>query len=291
MLSPYTLTQQDFLRGAERLGDACFDLAIVDPPYGASSHAQWQIQGDHGLEGMGGQWGLANHAWDRIEGLESLRFTLAWLEQVKRLVKPSGSLWIHGTYHNAGIANVACQILGVEIINEVIWYKRNAFPNLSGRRLTASHETILWAHTGGPKERDYRFNYEAVKAAHYAGDQLKKPGKQMRSVWDIPNNKRPDELAMGKHPTQKPLRLVERLYEVAGITGGEVLIPFAGSGSEMDDEMYSHHEIGWPSGSVCEGAAWSGGGDVGGRSADEGNESVGSLWTTAPGYCEVTHSG
>ena len=182
---------------------------------------------------MGGGWDLASHAWDRIEGLESLRMTLAWLQEVRRLVKPTGSLWIHGTYHNAGIANVACQMLGLEIINEVVWYKRNAFPNLSARRLTASHETILWVHTGGAKDRRYRFNYEDVKAADYPSDQLKKPGKQLRTVWDIPNNKASDELAQGKHPTQKPLRIVERILAVAGLPGGELLVPFAGSGSEM----------------------------------------------------------
>ena len=182
---------------------------------------------------MGGKWDLASHAWDRIEGLESLRFTLAWLDQVRRLVKPAGSIWIHGTYHNAGIANVACQMLGLEIINEVVWYKRNAFPNLSARRMTASHETILWVHTGGPKDRRYRFNYEDVKAAEYASDQLKKAGKQLRTVWDIPNNKATDELAHGKHPTQKPLRVVERILAVSGLSGGALLVPFAGSGSEM----------------------------------------------------------
>jgi site-specific DNA-methyltransferase (adenine-specific) len=230
---PYRLGREDFLQGAASLEDACFDLAIVDPPYGASTGAAWKIAADHALEGMGGKWDLASHAWDRIEGLESLRFTLAWLHEVRRLVKPTGSIWIHGTYHNAGIANVACQMLGLEIINEVVWYKRNAFPNLSARRMTASHETILWVHTGGPKDRRYRFNYEDVKAADYESDHLKKPGKQLRTVWDIPNNKAPDELAHGKHPTQKPLRVVERLLAVSGLEGGELLVPFAGSGSEM----------------------------------------------------------
>jgi site-specific DNA-methyltransferase (adenine-specific) len=65
----------------------------------------------------------------------------------------------------------------LEIINEIVWYKRNAFPNLSARRLTASHETILWVHTG-ENSREYYFNYEAVKKALFPEVKLKEEGTQ-----------------------------------------------------------------------------------------------------------------
>src|SRR5205823_58277 len=133
--------------------------------------------------------------------------------ELKRVVRPTGSLWVHGTYHNIGIINFAMQVLGIEIINEVVWYKRNSFPNLSGRRLTASHESILWAHTG--KTRRYHFDYEAAKGLAFPGDALKAPGKQMRTVWDMPNNKDQQEIRFGKHPTQKPLRLLTRMLAIS----------------------------------------------------------------------------
>jgi site-specific DNA-methyltransferase (adenine-specific) len=214
------------------LADQSFDLAIADPPYGASTTADWKLNRNHGLPGMGGQWKLADHAWDQFSGVEAFQTTVVWLEHLKRLVRPTGSIWIHGTYHNIGFANVACQMLGLEIINEVIWYKRNAFPNLAARRLTASHETLLWVHTGGSK-RQYRFNYDDVKAASFDSDGMKFPGKQLRTVWDIPNNKGRDELRYGQHPTQKPLRLTERLFLISGVKGGNCLIPFMGSGTDM----------------------------------------------------------
>ena len=129
--------------------------------------------------------------------------------------------------------NVCCQLLGLEIINEVVWYKRNSFPNLSGRRLTASHETILWVHKGGEKNRKYTFNYDASKAFSCPSDLLKEPGKQMRTVWDIPNNKSKEELKFGSHPTQKPLRVSERILAISGVKNGNLLVPFAGSGTEM----------------------------------------------------------
>lgn len=222
----------DALQVLRDFPDHSFDLAIADPPYGAASGNEWKIARNHGLAGMGGEWKLADHDWDALSGLTSFQFTLQWLSELRRLVKPTGSIWIHATYHNSGIANVACQLLGLEIINEVIWFKRNAFPNLAARRLTASHETILWVHTGGRK-RQYRFNYDQVKAAGFEGDQLKEPGKQLRTVWDVPNNKGRDELKYGKHPTQKPLRLTNRLFDVAGCPGGRALVPFMGSGTEV----------------------------------------------------------
>lgn len=223
---------QDSLEAMPCLPDQSFDLAIADPPYGASTKATWQIKEGHSLPNFGGKWKLASHDWDTFSGIEGFETTLFWLGELKRLVKPTGSIWIHSTYHNLGLVNVACQLLGLEIINEVVWFKRNAFPNLSARRLTASHETILWVHTGNSR-RDYRFNYEEVKAARFPEDRIKERGKQLRTVWDIPNNKTKEELKFGTHPTQKPLRLIERMLLVSAIRGGHLLVPFLGSGTEI----------------------------------------------------------
>lgn len=227
-----TLHLQDVIEGARNLPDKSFDLAIADPPYGASTSATWKLDGGHSLDGFGGAWKLASHNWDMFNGLDGFEFALTWLNELKRLVKPTGSIWIHSTYHNSGIINVACQVLGLEIINEIVWYKRNAFPNLSGRRLTASHETVLWVHTG-ENRREYYFNYEGVKAANFGEDRLKEPGKQLRTVWDIPNNKKSSELEFGRHPTQKPLRLIERMLLISAEQGGRLLVPFLGSGTDV----------------------------------------------------------
>ena len=156
-----TLNLQDALEGMLQLPDKSADLAIADPPYGASTGANWKLEAGHSNVGFGGAWKMASHQWDKLQGVDGLEFTLHWLSELKRLVKPTGSIWIHSTYHNSGLINVACQMLGLEIINEVVWFKRNAFPNLAARRLTASHETILWVHTGGNK-RQYKFNYKEL---------------------------------------------------------------------------------------------------------------------------------
>lgn len=207
------------------------DLVIADPPYNLSKGAAWSYSGAAQVPGMGGAWNKVMEQWDDMPLCEYMQFTRCWLEEVKRVLKPTGSMWIFGTYHNLGIINVMCQILGIEMINEVVWYKRNAFPNLSGRRLTASHESLLWAHCGGAKRR-YYFNYDYAKSDSLECDSLKHPGKQMRTVWDIPNNKARSETKWGSHPTQKPLRILERMIRLTAQPGQILLCPFAGSGSE-----------------------------------------------------------
>ncbi len=220
----------NFLDFARSLPDRSVDLAIVDPPYNSSKGGEWKWDQSVALPGFGGDWKKVDEAWDDMPLSEYFCFTLSWLKELKRLVKPTGSMWLHGTYHNAGIINFALQLLEVEMINEVVWFKRNSFPNLSGRRLTASHETILWAHTG--KKRQYYFDYALSRAFHDPSDRMKEAGKQMRTVWDVPNNKDPSELMHGKHPTQKPLRLLQRMIRLSARPGDLCLVPFAGSGSE-----------------------------------------------------------
>ena len=219
----------NFIELAASLPDKSVDIIIADPPYNASKGNILSMQYGN-LPGFGGAWQKIAEVWDDMPLDQYLAFTLSWLAEAKRLLKPTGSMWVHGTYHSAGITNVAMQMLEIEIINEIIWYKRNSFPNLSGRRLTASHETILWAHRGG--KRAYNFNYEHSKEGDFSDDQLKVPGKQMRTVWDLPNNKPRNEQAFGKHPAQKPVRLAKRFIRLSAQPGDLCLVPFAGSGSE-----------------------------------------------------------
>ena len=234
-LGPFQIDRvhlQDCVEALAQLPSASVDIAIADPPYNLSKGGRWKWDNSADLPGFGGNWSKMMAGWDDLSLADYFTFTLSWLGELKRLVRPAGSLWIHGTYHNIGIINVALQLLEIEIINEVVWFKRNSFPNLSGRRLTASHETILWAHTGAPDKREYHFAYDKAKSLSCPEDNLKKRGKQMRTVWDIPNNKKRQEIRFGKHPSQKPVRLIRRMLEISAREGDLLLVPFAGAGSE-----------------------------------------------------------
>lgn len=219
----------NFLELAKNIPDQSVDIIIADPPYNASKGNHLSMESGT-LPGTGGNWQKISQVWDDMPLDQYFSFTLSWLSEAQRILKQTGSMWVHGTYHSAGITNVAMQVLGIEIINEIVWYKRNSFPNLAGRRLTASHETILWGHRGG--KRAYKFNYEHSKFGDFSDDQLKAPQKQMRTVWDLPNNKPREEQAFGKHPAQKPVRLARRFIQLSAKQGDLCVVPFAGSGTE-----------------------------------------------------------
>lgn len=226
-----TIQPIDCIEAMRRLPERSVDLVVADPPYNLSKGNKWGWDRSVKLPGFGGTWNKVMEEWDSMSLEEYWNFTAAWLTEAKRLLKRTGSIWVFGTYHNIGIINVMFQILGIEIINEIIWYKRNAFPNLSGRRFTASHETLLWGHVGG-KHREYFFNYKGMKDSAFPEEPMKEAGKQMRTVWNIPNNKARDEIKFGKHPTQKPLNLTNRIILATSRPGDVCLVPFAGAGSE-----------------------------------------------------------
>jgi site-specific DNA-methyltransferase (adenine-specific) len=226
-----TVQQMDCIDGMRLMPSKSVDLILADPPYNLSKGNRWAWDRSVELPGFGGAWSKVMEHWDNMSFSDYWCFTASWLTESKRILKPTGSIWVFGTYHNIGILNTLFQILGIEIINEIIWFKRNAFPNLSGRRFTASHENLLWGHVGR-KQRRYYFNYQEAKNGDFPEDLVKKPGRQMRTVWDIPNNKSKEELRFGKHPTQKPVALINRVVSLTSRTGDLCLIPFAGAGTE-----------------------------------------------------------
>lgn len=221
----------DCIKGMQKMPDNSVDLILADPPYNLSKGNSINCSEEIKSIGMGGKWKKVMEDWDNMTLSDYFSFSLNWLSEAQRILKPTGSMWIFGTYHNIGIVNFICQYLGIEIINEVIWYKRNAFPNLAGRRLTASHENILWCNKGKGK-RQYYFDYDYAKSSYFKNDSLKFPNKQMRTVWDIPNNKEAREIQYGKHPTQKPLELLKRIIRLSSKKGDLCFVPFGGTGSE-----------------------------------------------------------
>lgn len=202
-----------------RLPENSIDMVFADPPYnlsngGFSVHAGKRVSVNKG-------------EWDASKGFNGdYDFHYRWLEAVRRVLKPSGTLWVSGTYHSIYQCGHALQALEYHILNDVTWFKPNASPNLSCRFFTASHETLIWARKD--KKAKHTFNYDLMKGGEWNGDFIKKPNTQMRSVWAIGTPK-PDEKKLGKHPTQKPLELLRRVILASTKKGDIVLDPFTGS--------------------------------------------------------------
>lgn len=215
----FVLYNSDSIKLLSELPENSVDMIFADPPYllsngGFSVHAGKRVSVDKG-------------DWDKSNGLKKdFEFHLEWIKAAKRVLKPSGTLWISGTYHSIYQCGFALQVAGFHVLNDIAWFKPNASPNLSCRFFTASHETIIWARKD--KKAKHIFNYDLMKNGTWPEDALKKPGLQMRSVWSM-GTPRPDEKKFGKHPTQKPLDLLKRIVLASTNKGDIVLDPFAGS--------------------------------------------------------------
>jgi site-specific DNA-methyltransferase (adenine-specific) len=223
-------------------GDAGrFDAIFADPPYflsngGITCHAGKMVKVDKG-------------DWDVSRGPElNHEFNTEWLRRCQRVLKPNGTIWVTGTHHVIFSIGYALQQLGFKILNDIAWEKPNPPPNLSCRYFTHSTETVLWAAKN--EKSKHVFNYQEMR---------KVTGKQMKTVWrnsefqiandesksefetrnselEIPNvwtmtAPSGEEKRFGKHPTQKPVALIERCLLASTNEGDLVLDPFLGGGT------------------------------------------------------------
>jgi modification methylase len=199
---------------------ASIDLVFADPPYNLQLQGDLKRPDDSRVDAV-------DDEWDKFASFTAYDdFTRAWLLACRRLMKPTATLWVIGSYHNIFRVGALLQDLGFWILNDVVWRKRNPMPNFRGRRFTNAHETLIWAARDA-KARGYTFNYEALKAGN---DDL-----QMRSDWTIALCTGEERLKScdGKklHPTQKPEALLARAILAASRPGEVVLDPFFGSGT------------------------------------------------------------
>lgn len=215
----FSLYHGDSIAFLNQLPENSVDMVFADPPYNLSNggftvHAGRMVSVNKG-------------DWDKSKGFkDDYDFHYRWMEAVKRVLKPHGTLWVSGTYHSIYQCGHALQALGYHILNDIAWFKPNASPNLSCRYFTASHETLIWARKD--KKAKHIFNYDLMKNGSWPEDQLKKPGLQMRSVWAMGTPK-PVEKKFGKHPTQKPEDLLRRIVLASTKKGDVIIDPFTGS--------------------------------------------------------------
>ncbi len=215
----FRLYNGDCLEIMRNIPSNTFDMVFADPPYGLSNG---------GISISNGKVVSVNKGdWDKSRGVDGdYEFHHSWIKEVNRILKPHGTLWVSGTYHSIYACGHALKKNGYKILNDIAWFKPNAPFNASCRYFTASHESLIWA----AKNSDSRhyFDYLKMKEGAWPEDPLKNPMKQMRSVWSIPYASAAEK-KYGKHPTQKPLKLLERIIMASTKPGDLVLDPFTGS--------------------------------------------------------------
>jgi modification methylase len=210
----------DCVAALEQIPEKSVDAIFADPPYNL------QLDGDLHRPDQS-KVDAVDDEWDRFESFAAYdAFTRAWLLAVRRVLKPEGTIWVIGSYHNIFRVGAIMQDLGFWILNDIVWRKTNPMPNFRGRRFQNAHETLIWA-SRDQKTKSYTFNYEALKASN---DDV-----QMRSDWLFPictgAERLKDENGHKIHPTQKPEALLARILTASTKPGDVVLDPFFGSGT------------------------------------------------------------
>jgi len=205
------LFNEDCLNILSAIPKNSINMIFADPPYflsngGMTCHAGKRVSVNKGT-------------WDKSKGIEEThKFNLEWLEKCQDTLTENGTIWVSGTSHIIYSIGFAMQQLGFKILNDIAWFKINPPPNLSCRYFTHATETVLWAAKS--KKSKHYFNYPLMRRMNN--------NKQMQSLWSI-LAPRPDEKIFGKHPTQKPLALLERIILASTKEGDAILDPFAGS--------------------------------------------------------------
>ena len=214
------ILQGDCISALEALPAASVDLVFADPPYNLQLPGNLTRPDQSRVDGV-------DEDWDRFSDFGSYDdFTRAWLTACRRVLKPTGALWVIGSYHNIFRVGTILQDLGFWILNDIVWRKTNPMPNFRGRRFANAHETLIWAAPSAAAKA-YTFNYDALKVFN---DDL-----QMRSDWVMPictgEERLKDEAGDKVHPTQKPEALLYRVLLATTRPGDIVLDPFFGTGT------------------------------------------------------------
>lgn len=199
--------------------DASIDVIFADPPYFLQLPGDlWRPNNTH-VDGV-------SDAWDQFSDFDEYdHFTRTWLDSCRRILKPTGTIWVSGTYHNIFRVGTIMQDLGYWILNTIAWFKPNAMPNFKGTRLKNDVEFVIWAKRD--EQARYTFNHHQVKMYNV--------GKQLGSMWQINTcggaERLRDENGKKLHSTQKPEALLERIIVASSKPGDIVLDPFSGSGT------------------------------------------------------------
>ena len=210
----------DCVAELEKLPAKSVDMVFADPPYNLQLAGALHRPDQSLVDAV-------DDEWDRFDSFEAYdAFTRAWLLAVRRVLKPNGTIWVIGSYHNIFRVGTILQDLGFWILNDVVWRKTNPMPNFKGRRFQNAHETLIWA-ARDQSAKKYTFNYDALKAFN--------EDTQMRSDWVIPicsgGERLKDDGGDKLHPTQKPEGLLHRVLLAASQPGDVVLDPFFGTGT------------------------------------------------------------
>ena len=223
----------DCLEGMKLMEDRSVDLVITDPPFAIdfkARRANYNRTQSRVLEG-----------YTEIAPERYAEFTVSWMREVRRLLKPSGSMYVFSGWNNLRDILNAIEELGFVLVNHIIW--KYQFGVVTKRRFVTSHYHCLYACLNDKLRRFFPYSRFSREARDQNGRSLHYRDKE--DVWVI---KREYWNGDAKTPTKLPAELVEKILFYSSEEGDVVLDPFLGSGqvamvSKMQGRRYVGFEI------------------------------------------------
>jgi site-specific DNA-methyltransferase (adenine-specific) len=198
-----------------RLSPESIDLVVTDPPFAIefkARRANYNRTHSRVLEG-----------YSEIPSEEYYDFTRAWMGEVYRLLRPSGSMYVFSGWNNLKDILCALDDTGFITVNHLIW--KYQFGVVTKRKFVTSHYHCLYVCKNDRERRFYPFERFAQDERDDAGRSLHYRDKE--DVWVI---NREYWTGDQKTPTKLPFDLVEKILMYSSQEGDVVLDPFLGSG-------------------------------------------------------------
>ena len=197
----YTVVNGDCLDYLGQIPDNSIDLILTDPPYNIAQYSTGNIN-------LPGRSALNNDLaeWDLIP-IDP--FDL--LPDFKRIIKPDGNIFVFTSYNLIGKWHEAFDS-EFDTFQFFIWHKTNPAPKIFKNGFLNSCEMIacMW-------NKGHKWNFS---------DQ-----RNMHNFFESPICMKPERLSEPKHPSQKPVRLLEHIVSIASNENDVVFDPFMGVGS------------------------------------------------------------
>lgn len=228
-----SIYNMDCIVGMKSIQDNKIDLVITDPPFAINFKASKANYNRTASRVMTG--------YNEIRQEDYFQFTLAWMSEVFRTLKDSGSMYVFSGWNNLKDILTALDDVGFVTVNHIIW--KYQFGVVTKKKFVTSHYHCLYVCKNEKERKFFPF-------ARFTKDEKNDDGRSLHykdkeDVWKI---KREYWTGDEKTPTKLPKELIQKILQYSSKKGDVVLDPFLGSGqvavvSKMLERRYLGFEI------------------------------------------------
>ena len=232
-LSVNKIYNKDCIIGMKAIPDEKIDLVVTDPPFAINFKAKKANYNRTSSRVLSG--------YNEIKVEDYYDFTNAWMQEVYRILKKSGSMYVFSGWNNLKDILIALDNNGFTTINHIIW--KYQFGVVTSKKFVTSHYHCLFVCKDDKKRKFFPFSRFKKNAKTSSGQSLHYKDKE--DVWII---NREYWTGDDKTPTKLPAEIIKKMLKYSSEKTDLVFDPFLGSGqvaviSKMLGRRYLGFEI------------------------------------------------